>query len=245
MRYGERLALPGVSDMASARGQELTRTNQGSSIIYITEKPVRQHAQSTTSRLFVEASLFRLTDWFHSHLFLFIQDKNKRHIRDSLMYFCLLLLIDKKAYSQILKFKLFGGGGGGWGGWGRSETLFRTGVRGGIGLQNLVEGRESIFFSGPPTPNLFKWNSLMATWYAGLCTRTVIDIHFFSIRSLTFYFSIPIISIRFWRTALIEFFHMFQTIFVARILRFSQCKHNEGWLNTLWLITWVSLQNSY
>ena len=26
--------------------------------------------------------------------------------------------------------------------------------------------------------------------------RTVIDIHFFSIRSLTFYFSIPIISIR-------------------------------------------------
>ena len=29
-----------------------------------------------------------------------------------------------------------------------------------------------------------------------LSTRTVIDIHFFSIRSLTFYFSIPIISIR-------------------------------------------------
>ena len=27
--------------------------------------------------------------------------------------------------------------------------------------------------------------------------RAVIDIHFFSIRSLTFYFSIPIISIRF------------------------------------------------
>ena len=71
-------------------------------------------------------------------------------------------------------------------------------------------------------------------------TRTVIDIHFFSIRSLTFFFSI---SIRFWRTALIEYFHMFHTIFVARILRFSQCKDNEGFLNTFWLNTWVSLQN--
>ena len=74
--------------------------------------------------------------------------------------------------------------------------------------------------------------------------RTVIDIHFFSIRSLTFYFSIPIISIQFWRTALIEYFHMFHTIFVARILRFSQCKDNEGFLNTFWLNTWVSLPNS-
>ena len=63
-------------------------------------------------------------------------------------------------------------------------------------------------------------------------TRTVIDIHFFSIRSLTFYFSIPIISIRFYRTALIEYFHKFHTIFVARILRFPQCKDNEGFLNT-------------
>ena len=76
-------------------------------------------------------------------------------------------------------------------------------------------------------------------------TRTVIDIHFLSIRSLTFYFSIPIISIRFWRTALIEYFHMFHTIFVARILRFAQCKDNEGFHNTFWLNTWVSLQNSY
>ena len=74
--------------------------------------------------------------------------------------------------------------------------------------------------------------------------RTVIDIHFFSIRSLTFYFSIPIISIRLWRTAVIEYFHMFHTIFVARILRFPQCKDNEGFLNTFWLDTWVSLQNS-
>ena len=56
--------------------------------------------------------------------------------------------------------------------------------------------------------------------------RAVIDIHFFSIRSLTLYFSIPIISIRFWRTALIWYFHMFHTFFVARIPRFSQCKDN-------------------
>ena len=83
--------------------------------------------------------------------------------------------------------------------------------------------------------------------YVCICmnVRTVIDIHFFSIRSLTFYFSIPIISIRFWRTAVIEYFHIFHTIFVARILRFSQCKNNEGFLNTFWLHTWVSLQNSY
>ena len=62
--------------------------------------------------------------------------------------------------------------------------------------------------------------------------RAVIDIHFFPIRSLTFYFSIPIISIQFRSTALIEYFHMFHTIFVAWILRFSQCKDNEGFLNT-------------
>ena len=75
--------------------------------------------------------------------------------------------------------------------------------------------------------------------------RAVIDIQFFSIRSLTFYFPIPIISMRFWRTALIEYFHMFHTVFVARILRFSQCKDNEGFLNTFWLNTWFSLQNSH
>ena len=78
-----------------------------------------------------------------------------------------------------------------------------------------------------------------------LISRTVIDIHFFSIRSLTFNFLIPIISIRFWRTALIEYFHMFHTIFEARILRFSQCKDDEGFLNTYWLNTWVSPQDSF
>ena len=31
-----------------------------------------EHAQSTTLGLLVEASLFRLTGWFHFHLFLFI-----------------------------------------------------------------------------------------------------------------------------------------------------------------------------
>ena len=38
--------MPGVSDLASARGQEGTRTNQGSCIVYITEKPARKHAKS-------------------------------------------------------------------------------------------------------------------------------------------------------------------------------------------------------
>ena len=82
-------------------------------------------------------------------------------------------------------------------------------------------------------------------FYCHIFCRAVIDIHFFSIRSLTFYFSIPIISIQFWRTALIEYFHMFHTIFVAGILRFSQWKDNEGFLYTFWLNTSVSLQNSY
>ena len=43
MRYSEGLDTTGVSDLASARGYEGRRTNQGSCIIYITEKPVRQH----------------------------------------------------------------------------------------------------------------------------------------------------------------------------------------------------------
>ena len=55
MCYSEGLNMPGVSDLASARGHEGTRTNQGSPIIYITEKAV----QSMTFGLFVDASLFR------------------------------------------------------------------------------------------------------------------------------------------------------------------------------------------
>ena len=66
MRYSEGLDMPGVSDLVSARGYEGTMTNKGSHIV---EKPARKHAQSTTFRLFVEASLFRLTGWFHIHLF--------------------------------------------------------------------------------------------------------------------------------------------------------------------------------
>ena len=61
----------------SARGHKGTWHNQGSPIIYITEKTVRnnhlsEHAQSTTFGLLVEASVFRLTSWFHIHFFLFI-----------------------------------------------------------------------------------------------------------------------------------------------------------------------------
>ena len=72
MRYGEGLDMPGVSDLASTWGHEGTRTDQGYPIIYITEKPDRLHAQSTTYGLFVDASLLRLTGRFHIHLFLFL-----------------------------------------------------------------------------------------------------------------------------------------------------------------------------
>ena len=69
---------------------------------------------------------------------------------------------------------------------------------------------------------------------------------FFSIRSLTFHFSILIILIQFWRTALIEYFHMFHTFLLefARILRFSPFKDNESFLNIFWLNTSVSIRNS-
>ena len=40
--------MPGVSDLALERGHEGTRTNQGSHIVYITEKPARKYGQSTT-----------------------------------------------------------------------------------------------------------------------------------------------------------------------------------------------------
>ena len=72
MHYSEGLDMPGLSDLASAWGHEGTMISQGSRIIYITEKPVRQRVQGTNLGLFVEASLFRLNDWFHIHLFLFI-----------------------------------------------------------------------------------------------------------------------------------------------------------------------------
>ena len=38
----------------------------------ITEKASHQHAQNTTFGIFATAWLFRLTGWFHIHLFLFI-----------------------------------------------------------------------------------------------------------------------------------------------------------------------------
>ena len=50
-----------------------TKTNEGSFIVYITEKlDARQHAQNATSVLFATASLFRLTALFQIHLFLSI-----------------------------------------------------------------------------------------------------------------------------------------------------------------------------
>ena len=59
MLYIEGLHMPGVSDLASTLGNGPIRT--GSRIVYITEKPARKPAQSTTFGLFVEASLFRMT----------------------------------------------------------------------------------------------------------------------------------------------------------------------------------------
>ena len=57
--------LHGVSDLASTRGHERTRTNWGSRMIYIIEKHARLHRLiMSRARLFgllVEASLFRLT----------------------------------------------------------------------------------------------------------------------------------------------------------------------------------------
>ena len=58
--------------------REGTRTNQRSRNIYIAEKPMRQHAQSTTFGLFVEASLLTLTGWFHIHLFFIYLSFNRR-----------------------------------------------------------------------------------------------------------------------------------------------------------------------
>ena len=71
--------MPEETDLASAWGHEGTRTNQGFGIIYIAEKPDRQHQLSMRSvqilgylLTLVEACLFRVTGWFHIHLFLFI-----------------------------------------------------------------------------------------------------------------------------------------------------------------------------
>ena len=72
MRYhGEGLDTVGVSDLASTYSHEQTRTNQG--FYRETCAPASfENAQITTFGLLVEAGLFRLTGWFHIHLFLFI-----------------------------------------------------------------------------------------------------------------------------------------------------------------------------
>ena len=62
MRLSEDLAIPGASNLA----------NEASHIFYITEKLAHQHVQDATFGLFTAASLFKLTGWFHIHLFVFI-----------------------------------------------------------------------------------------------------------------------------------------------------------------------------
>ena len=68
--------MPGLADKAAGRGHVGTRTNQGSCIDYITEKPYLHHLlgvpRAPISRYYltlVEASMFRLTGWFPFHVF--------------------------------------------------------------------------------------------------------------------------------------------------------------------------------
>ena len=75
MRYSEGLDTTVISDLAN---REVTR-EQGPirALVSFTLQrngetcaPVSsEHAQSTTFRLLVEASLFRFTGWFHIHFF--------------------------------------------------------------------------------------------------------------------------------------------------------------------------------
>ena len=53
-------------------------TNGGSRIVYIREKLAHEHAQNTTCGLSTAASLFKLTGWFHIHLFSFIKAQTKK-----------------------------------------------------------------------------------------------------------------------------------------------------------------------
>ena len=68
-----------------------TKTNECSRIVYITEKAVHQHAQNIHFGLFDAAWLFKLTGWFHIHLFLFISSKITmiECVRSEYMYFLL------------------------------------------------------------------------------------------------------------------------------------------------------------
>ena len=62
MRDCEGLAMLGVSNLAPMWHHQETKTNEAYCIIYITEK---------AALLLSATSLFRLTDWFQIHLFLF------------------------------------------------------------------------------------------------------------------------------------------------------------------------------
>ena len=68
MRYSEDLVIQGFSNLASMWRHKETKTNEGSD----TEKAAHQHEQNVTFGLFATALLFRLTGWFHIHLFLYI-----------------------------------------------------------------------------------------------------------------------------------------------------------------------------
>ena len=65
MHYSENLAIQGVSNLASVWRHVEAKTNEGSHIVYITEKFAHQHVQNAVW-------LFKLMGRFHIHLFLFI-----------------------------------------------------------------------------------------------------------------------------------------------------------------------------
>ena len=46
------------------------------------EPALSEHAQTTTFGLLAEASLFRLTGWFHIHLFLYKQQTDQARMAD-------------------------------------------------------------------------------------------------------------------------------------------------------------------
>ena len=59
---------------------------------------MRQHAQNTTFGLFAEASLFRLTGWFHIHFF-----SSKELLRKLVYFMCFCLYLPPDIYFIVDK----------------------------------------------------------------------------------------------------------------------------------------------
>ena len=61
MHYSEDLANPGSQILSQCDITRRQRTNEGSHIVYITKKVVRQHVHNKTFGLFATARLFKET----------------------------------------------------------------------------------------------------------------------------------------------------------------------------------------